>query len=216
MKWENLYRLPPNLPFILNTSNLEWGAHWHIVHSYSRRWEIGAEQFMVAVEQPLRPLNPVFILCPVIIAANQFNLGSEADVLMRMERCWMIPPGHYWWLTITHATNRGTRDSWDAHSGTSRCYHCAFICVYNLYTGLCVCTHILSVCRWRAQLPLPPLTSLCSASKEGFLLAVFSWTALLHVFLAFFCVHIQLNLCLLVWWCNYFLKLFFRPSAFIM
>lgn len=32
-------------------------------------------------------LPPAFGVCPVIIAANQFNLGNEADVLMRMERC---------------------------------------------------------------------------------------------------------------------------------
>lgn len=48
---------------------------------------------------------PVFGLCTVIVAANQFNLGSEAYVLMRMERCEMIPPGPYWWLAITHTDN---------------------------------------------------------------------------------------------------------------
>lgn len=50
-----------------------------------------AGQFVVAMalnlEQPLLSFHPMFSLCPVIIAANQFNLGSEADVLMRMERC---------------------------------------------------------------------------------------------------------------------------------
>lgn len=55
--------------------------------------------FCTAVAPPIPaappPLPPVFSLCPVVIAANQFNLGSEADVLMRMERCWMIPPGYY-------------------------------------------------------------------------------------------------------------------------
>lgn len=78
---------------------------------------------------------PVFSLCPVIIAANQFNLGSEADVLMRMERCWMIPPGHYWWLAITHTAN-GEPDRqlgctlWHLQMLTL----CISVCVCKLFT----------------------------------------------------------------------------------
>lgn len=50
---------------------------------------------------------------------------------------------------------------------------CMHVCVYTLYTSLGVCTHNLSVCVWRAHLPLPLPTSLCSTSKEGFASAVF-------------------------------------------
>lgn len=46
-------------------------------------------------EPPLLSCCPAFPLCSVFTAANLFNLDGEADEFMRMERCWMMPPGHY-------------------------------------------------------------------------------------------------------------------------
>lgn len=143
--WTNL--LPTNLPFALNLSNMEWVARWQILYAYGRRKGTAMQNSLglLCLLLPNSPSSlssflPVFSLCPVIIAANQFNLGSEADVLMRMERCWMIPPGHYWWLVITHTANGGP-------DRQLRCtlWHlqmlplCICVCVYTLYTGLCVC-----------------------------------------------------------------------------
>lgn len=59
----------------------------------------GPGQVTVAVadnwELPLLSSCPAFALCSVFTAANLFNLDAEADEFMRMERCWMMPPGHY-------------------------------------------------------------------------------------------------------------------------
>lgn len=113
-----------------------------------------------AAPPPFPLFLPAFSLCPVIIAANQFNLGSEADVLMRMERCWMIPPGHYWWLGITHTANRGTdRQLGCTHWHLQMLPLCVCLWVYTVHWLMCL--HAYLICAWRAQLPLHLLTSLC-------------------------------------------------------
>lgn len=79
-------------------------------------------------ELPLLSSCPAFTLCSVCTAANLFNLNGEADEFMRMERCWMMPPGHYWCNHHTLWIQGHQIDSLDGHCCMSRCVHCDWVC----------------------------------------------------------------------------------------
>lgn len=150
LRWGNRPHVSIDLPFVLSVNRMQsWLRYWAVILQGMKE---DPGQVPVAVadnwEVPLLSSHPLFSLCSVFTAANLFNLGSEADEFMRMERCWMKPPGHYWWQPSHTLLMQGHQiDSPDAHSCTSRCCHCDCVSVWSLYAGL-----YLPV--WTAERPL--------------------------------------------------------------
>lgn len=218
------------LPLVLNVNRMQgWFRYWAAV---LQRMKEDPGQVTVAVadnwELSLLRSCPVFIWCSVFTAANLFNLGDEADEVMRIERCWMKPPGHYWRQPSHTLLMQGHQiDSLDACScmllhaparpqQVRNVYLATFVCpllLKLLVRGLAlicvVCMWILAP--WTKPTDLSCDSNLVKQEPNKYLLIVFSIRRL-SVSVCLFMSPVSPRLCLRItmaeflttaWWFHY-------------
>lgn len=85
-------------------------------------------------------------LCTIIFAVNPFNLGDEAYMLMRMERCWIIPPGaeacNHTWIMGGEENSRRAHSAPPDASTVFLCTPCSVSRVWTLIQSECRGLHL--------------------------------------------------------------------------
>lgn len=135
-------------------------ARWQIHHqSYSRRLETAVSGSLGL----LWLLLPPFLLSFLCSVYAQSLLQLISLICALRLTCWWGWRGAGWSPlgTIDGSPSHtplmgGQIDSWDAHSGTSRCYHCVFVSVCILCVHWLICLHAYLICLCMES-PLPPL-----------------------------------------------------------